>query len=178
MKQSYTGILSGIVMALILVLPAFSQQESWKHNNYAAYQDPASMTETGTSTIALLGIPPTLIDVRYRNCPVRRRKVNPKNAAIFEGKVYHFSCDQSVAKFWENPQSIVAGLKNTSEVPLNIVNIDGKCPVNEKPASREYFRINRDTIVFFCSSKCRDTDKRTRRRNPVSRQKVPVTTGD
>ena len=173
MKRNFICIIVGIMVAIIGVYPVFAQQGSGNEKTVSRPQGPTPRIEVPTAPSTPVGIPPTLIDVRYRRCPIDGTRANPKYSAIYEGKVYRFCCDQCIGKFWENPQSVILKLKNTKEVPLTITNKDGKCPGEEKPASREFFGVHGDTITFYCSSECRGKDRGNRHRTSVSRQQIP-----
>lgn len=174
----------GIVLTLCVVVsvfgaaPVFAEQGVSGENTVSRPQGPTPRVEIPATPNAAIGIPPNLVDVRYRKCPIRGRKVSVRNAAIFEGKVYHFCCDNCVRKFWENPPAVIQKLKNPEEVPLTITNENEMCPVDGKPASREFFQVYRDTVSFFCCSDCRKKGREKKYRTPVSRQKLPETTGN
>lgn len=160
MKRIFIGILIGAVAIFFGVHPVFAQQDS------------TPQIESQDKTTALIGIPPTLTAVQYRRCPIDGQRLKQAKSAVFEGKAYRFCCNNCLEKFWENPQAVVLKVKNCREAPLTITNTDGKCVCCGKPASREFSRLYRDTITFFCSSACREKETKGHR-TPVSRQVNP-----
>lgn len=175
MKRNVLGIIVVIVVTMFGVCPVFAQQEAGNDKTVSPSQGSTAKVEVpNTPVTPVVGIPPTLIDVRYRKCPIKRYKVNRDTGAIYEGKVYHFCSEECTAKFWENPQAVILKLKNSKEVPLTITNKDGKCPAEGKPASREFFRIRGDSVTFFCCADCSSKAWQKGYRSPVSRQATAI----
>ncbi|MBF0547983.1 MAG: hypothetical protein HQM08_26335 [Candidatus Riflebacteria bacterium] len=176
MKRNLIGIIVGIMLIIIGVYPVSAQQGTEKQRTVSPAQlDPTPQIETQIKSSNPVGIPSTLVAVQYRRCPMDGQRLKQAKSAVFEGKVYRFCCDTCLAKFWDNPQSVVQKFKNEKEVPLTITNKDGKCFCGEK-ASREYCRSYRDSITFFCSSACREKETKSHR-TTVSREKNPELTG-
>lgn len=173
MKRIFIGVIVSIAATIIGVFPVFAQQGTGKERTVTpAQNDSTPQIEAPVKSTALLGIPTTLIGVQYRRCPIDGQRLKQGKSAVFEGKAYRFCCPNCVEKFWENPQSVALKLKGNQEVPLTITNNDGKCVVCEKPASREFCRLYRNSITFFCSSACREKETKGHR-TTVSRQKNP-----
>ncbi|MFZ2957587.1 MAG: hypothetical protein WA705_11910 [Candidatus Ozemobacteraceae bacterium] len=173
MKRNFIGIFVGIVAIIIGVHPVFAQQETGKERTVSPPQkDSTPQIEVKVKPTVQIGIPPTLTAVHYRRCPIDGQRLKEGKSAVFEGKAYRFCCNNCLEKFWENPQLVVLNVKNNREAPLTITNKDGKCVCCEKPASREFCRLYRDTITFFCSSACREKETKGHR-TTVSRKKNP-----
>ena len=170
MKRNVISIVVCIVAVIIGVFPVFAQQGARKERTVTPPQkDSTPYIEERIKPTDLIGIPQTLVAVRYRRCPIDGQRLKQGKSVVFEGKVYRLCCDACVDRFWDNPESVARSRKNSPEAPLTITNKDGMCFCGENPASREYSRLYRDTITFFCSSACRDKDTRGHR-TPVSRQ--------
>jgi len=177
MKRNFIGIIVGIVAVIIGVYPVFSQQGTGNARTVSpAQQDSTPQIEERVKSTANIGIPPTLSAVHYRRCPIDGQRLKQGKLAVFEGKLYRFCRNNCVEKFWENPPSVVLKMKNNREAPLTITNNNGKCLCCEEAASREFCRLHRDTISFFCSSACRDKDMKGHR-TTVSRKRTPEESG-
>lgn len=164
MKRNFIGILVGIAATIIGVCPVFAQQETGKERTVSPVQhDSTSQIEAYVKPTAPVGIPPTLVAVQYRRCPIDGQRLKQGKSVVFEGKAYRFCCPSCVEKFWENPQPVVLKLKGNKEVPLTITNNEGKCVCCEKPASREFCRLYRNSITFFCSSACLEKETKGHR---------------
>lgn len=169
MKRNLIGILAVIAATVIGVYPASAQQETEKERTVSpAQHDSTSQVEECVKPAAPAGIPPTLTAVQYRRCPMDGQRLKRGKSAVFAGKAYRFCCPGCIEKFWENPEPVVLKLNGNQEVPLMITNIDGKCVCCDKPASREFSRLFRNSITFFCSSACRDKETK-KHRTKVSR---------
>jgi len=81
-------------------------------------------------------------------------KVNPDISLIHEGKVYHFCCAGCLKPFLKDPAKYIAKLKNVEEIPLLVNNKEGKCPVMGGQAKVDLYKIQGDTITFFCCPSC------------------------
>jgi YHS domain-containing protein len=160
MKRMLIGILVGAMAIIFGVYPVRAQQER-----------PPSMEQQVEPT-SLIGIPPVLTAVQYRRCPIDGQRLKMGKSAVFEGKAYRFCCNNCLESFWENPQRVVLKVKNCREAPLTIMNKDGKCVCCEQPASRQFCRLYRETITFFCSSACREKETKGHR-TTVSRKVNP-----
>lgn len=174
MRRIVIGIAVGLVVTMFGINPVFPDQGSDRARTVTPAQGDIPEVAVPANPI---GIPPTLDDVRYRRCPIDGKRVKTDQVAIYEGKVYHFCREECVGTFWENAPAVILKMKESKEVPLVITNRDGACPSTGKPASREFFRLHGDTVTFYCCSRCRNKDVGKRTRTPVSRQKVPETTG-
>ena len=175
MKHKFTGIMVFLVGALVLwmgVNPILAQHRSETDPSVSRPQGATPRSDEVISD-SPIGIPPTLSDVRYRRCPINRSRVKAKYATIYGGKVYHFCSEACKNKFWENPQAAIGKIQNSREVPLTITNFSESCLGDGKAASREFFRVHRDSVTFYCSSGCRDQDRKQRPRTPVSREPIP-----
>jgi len=169
MKRVFIGIIVAIVFG---VYPGFAQKGPGSERTVSPPQlDSIPQIEPAAKSTALLGIPSTLSAVQYRRCPIDGQRLKQGVPAIFEGKAYRLCGTSCREKFWENPQWVLPNLKNSREAPLIIANTDGMCFCCEKPASREFCRMYRSTITFFCSSACSAKETRTHRTS-VSRPKV------
>ena len=176
MKRNIIGIVVCIVLVIIGVYPAFAQHGARHERTVSpAQKDLTPRIEERIRPTALIGIPPTLVAVHYRRCPIDGQRLKQGKSVVFEGKVYRFCCDACVERFWEKPQEVALKLKDCEEAPLTITNKDGFCACCENPASREFSRLYRNTITFFCSSACRHKNTRGHR-TPVSRQQEQVGT--
>ncbi|PKL39273.1 MAG: hypothetical protein CVV41_21720 [Candidatus Riflebacteria bacterium HGW-Riflebacteria-1] len=176
MKRNFIGIVVCIMAVIIAVSPAFAQHGARKERTVSpAQKDPAPQTIERIKPTSLIGIPSNLVAVHYRRCPMDGQRLKQGKPVVFEGKVYRFCCDACVERFWEKPEAVALKLKDCEETPLTITNKDGKCLCCEHPASREFSRIYRGSIAFFCSSACRDKDTRGHR-TPVSRQQEQMGT--
>lgn len=173
MKRMFIGLCAGIVALLMGVHPVDAQQATEKDRTVSpAQRDSTPYIEAQVKPSALIGIPATLVAVHYRRCPIDGQRLKGGKSAVFEGKAYRFCCNNCLEKFWENPQAVILNVKNNREAALTITNKDGMCVCCEKPASREFCRMYRDTITFFCSSACREKETKGHR-TTVSRQKDP-----
>jgi YHS domain-containing protein len=99
-------------------------------------------------------LPEAVIDVRYETCPVMGGKVNPDVSLFHEGKIYHFCCPGCLKSFTENPEKYIAKIKDPVEVEIKVLNVDGNCPVMGGKAKTDSFKIQNDTITFFCCPSC------------------------
>lgn len=177
MKRTVIGLTAVVVAILIGVVPVFAQQGTGNERTVTPVQrDPTPRIEKQVESTAQFGIPPALSAVSYRRCPVDGQRLKHGQPIVFEGKVYRFCCKNCVEKFWEHPSSVALKLNGNQETPLTITNVDGKCHLCEEPASREFCRLSRNTISFFCSSACRDKNQKGHR-TTVSRPKNPEATG-
>lgn len=164
MKRIFIGILVGITATISGVCPVLAQQETAKERTVSPVQHSStSRMESFVQPTAPAGIPPTLTAVQYRRCPIDGQRLKPAKSAVFEGKAYRFCCPNCIEKFWENPKSVAQSLQGNNEVPLTITNKDGRCTCCENPASREFSRLYRNSITFFCSSACRDKETKSHR---------------
>ncbi|MBF0543506.1 MAG: hypothetical protein HQM08_03690 [Candidatus Riflebacteria bacterium] len=99
-------------------------------------------------------LPKELTDVRVNICPVSGSFTHEEFAAIFEGKIYHFSCATATAEFIKKPAEFIAKIKSPLEQKLTVSNTDGICPISKKPAKPEFFQVHGDSVTFYCSSEC------------------------
>ena len=104
---------------------------------------------------------PTLLDVRYAECPIMGGKALPDVAVIHENKVYHFCCPSCIDAFKKDPAATIAKIKDAKEVALTVTNPDGKCPVCGKASNTEFFLVRGDTITYYFCKDCigKDTPK-------------------
>ena len=173
MKRNFIGFIVGTVAIIMGVYPVFAQQGTANESMVSrVQQDSTPQIEEQVQPTALIGIPPTVSALHYRRCPIDGQRLKEGKSAVFEGKAYRFCSNNCVEKFWENPPSVVLNVKNNREAPVTITNKDGKCVCCEKPASRQFCRLYRDTITFFCSSACREKETKGHR-TTVSRKQNP-----
>jgi len=99
-------------------------------------------------------LPEAVIDVRYETCPVMGGKVNPDVSLFHEGKIYHFCCPGCFKTFTDNPEKAIAKIKDPVEVELKILNVAGNCPILGEKAKTDFFKIQNDSITFFCCASC------------------------
>ncbi|OGK08706.1 MAG: hypothetical protein A2W80_15870 [Candidatus Riflebacteria bacterium GWC2_50_8] len=176
MKRNFIGIAICILAVIIGASPVFAQQGERKERTVSPVQkDPAPYIEERIKPTALIGIPSTLVAVHYRRCPIDGQRLKQAKPVVFEGKVYRFCCDACVERFWEKPEAVALKLQDFEQSTLTITNNDGVCHCCENYASRQFCRVYRDTITFFCSSACRDKTTRGHQ-TPVSRQQEQMGT--
>lgn len=99
-------------------------------------------------------LPDKVLDVRYEKCPISGGKVQANVFTMIDGKVYHFCCPACIKPFEKEFKEKVKAIVNPTEVVLKIANVDGKCPKTGKPALPGIFRVNDDSITFYCCDKC------------------------
>lgn len=105
-------------------------------------------------------IPKTIVDVRYANCPGMGGAPVEEVAAMHEGKVYHFCCAGCIPGFKKDPKGTIGKIKDAKEVPLKIVNAEGKCPSEGGVIKPDLFQVKGDTITFFCCPDCMKGEKK------------------
>ncbi|MFZ2957151.1 MAG: hypothetical protein WA705_09695 [Candidatus Ozemobacteraceae bacterium] len=115
-------------------------------------------------------LPAEVSRVEYDNCPIDGKAVKPAITFLYYpesvegqqpdvGKLLSFCCEFCRNKFQENPARFVGIIKKMphEEHPLDITNVRSLCPVCHKPAVDAYYRINSETVTFFCSPECART---------------------
>ncbi len=73
-------------------------------------------------------LPGKVIDVGTPTCPISGEKVAEGMVLLHEGKLYHFCCPGCIGTFQKDPAAALAKIKDAKETPLNLTNVDGKCP--------------------------------------------------
>lgn len=108
-------------------------------------------------SVFAVNLPEYIIDIGNMVCPILNHQIHNDTMAIYNGKVYHFCCENCVKIFFEKPNEYITKLADVDSSKfknrkLKVTNNQGKCPITGEDINVNYFIISDDNITFYSSN--------------------------